>query len=1038
MKNTVRQLGDKNRDWLISALKSAGDAILTANRDGLIDFVNNEAVNILGKSYDVLNKRLIFDEIQIFNELDKPVILFPEKNFEKNFSLPRGAYFLDKNGGKHYVSARSSFLQSDEGEFYGYIIVFREITQIVVKKKEVDRERLKLLKIFDILPNGMISIDKKCEIIDVNQSFLKIFNLSKKPEKGSKFGDVIACVNSEAEGCGASANCTNCNARKAFTEIINEKEIIENQRVEMDIRRNGLISTIILSLNLTRLEFKYDIDYIVTIEDITKRIKYQEDLKSARAESLRLLDSLPVMVYRLDRQFQCDFINLTFKSVFPIDEGSFISSLKERMNKEDYHKFRNKLFNSIINEAPFKINLKLSHKGDERYFIGVGHPYYDERNCYCGIVGLFLDVNDTRVAERNLLNSRRKYQLLFDSLVSSFCYFKGIYDEHNILLDAEIRELNFASEEIFDVKKNQMIGKRLTEMSFLSESDKCKALHFFNNTLTTGQERNLIEYYLEGLNRWIEYSIYSPEPGYIALLVTDIDSKKRTELKLKHAMERSETANRAKSEFLANMSHEIRTPLNGIMGMIDLTMMESLSEEQRDNLLTAKECIYSLIGIINDVLDFSKVEAGRLMIENQDFDLIELLETTVKTHKIHATEKNLELKIHYRSLPQPALHGDPNRIKQILNNLISNAIKFTEKGGVTIVVNEEYARESVIILNVTVEDTGIGIEPENFELLFKSFTQIDGSYTRQYGGTGLGLVITQKLLDMMDGSIRFDSVPSQGSRFHIKIPLQSTQIGHKIKFKQNPQMSLENYLVLLVEDDRVNQIVIEKMLSSFGIQVDTARNGREGIEKAYHRKYDLILMDVQMPIMDGIEATKIIRNKNKDQESSKNTSTPIIALTAFALEGDQLIFKKSGMNDYASKPVERNQLFHLLSQYLDNDDENLNEGGHSYSELTTKEISLTKSDCEEVNACLTQIENLFEQENYIVLEIIAHQLKAMFEKMDAQELKSLTFKMELVIRKKRLVEVVELFKRICESWKLLSSDEYKEVNMHEEYINRRG
>jgi signal transduction histidine kinase len=482
------------------------------------------------------------------------------------------------------------------------------------------------------------------------------------------------------------------------------------------------------------------------------------------------------------------------------------------------------------------------------------------------------------------------------------------------------------------------------------------------------------------------------------------------------------------------MSHEIRTPLNGIMGMIDLTMLDSLSDEQQDNLITAKDCIYSLIGIINDVLDFSKIEAGQMMLELQDFDLIQLLETTIKTHKRHAIEKKLALKLFYNNVFKTNLNGDAKRLKQVLNNLISNAIKFTEKGEVTVFVTEEVQKGKEIILNITVEDTGIGIEAENYDLLFKSFTQIDGSYTRQYGGTGLGLVITQKLLNMMDGNIRFDSVPGSGSRFHISVPLKEKIQKDKPKAHEGLEMCLKNQSILLVEDDRVNQIVMEKMLESFSICVDLAQNGKEGVEKAKQKKYDLILMDVQMPVMDGIQATKQIREKDKNR--NLNAQTPIIALTAFALEGDRTLFKNSGMDDYVSKPVERQQLFKLLMRYLKSDfkNEKIVEPSKVHS---SKEVLFNQELAHEISESINEIEKIYNQENYLLLEIIAHQLKEMFERINAEELRSLTFKLELAIRKKKATDALAMLENIKKNWEIMNSLIFKNGEADEKNTNRR-
>lgn len=551
------------------------------------------------------------------------------------------------------------------------------------------------------------------------------------------------------------------------------------------------------------------------------------------------------------------------------------------------------------------------------------------------------------------------------------------------------------------------------------------------------------------LKKWVEASIYSPEAGYIAVLSSDMDSKKKTEIKLKQAIARSEEANRAKSEFLANMSHEIRTPLNGIVGMIDLTALEPLTEEQQDNLQTAKVCVSSLIGIINDILDFAKMEAGKLMINPMSFNLMDLIESTVKTHKKHALEKGLDLSVDYHSIISNFVIGDSMRLKQIINNLLSNAIKFTNTGSVKITVSQESAPEKAdeIIQKISIADTGIGIDVKDYSMLFKSFTQIDGSYTREYGGTGLGLVITKQLLEMMGGGVTFSSQLGVGSTFSVFLPMLATKKSGQSARDFQEDAHFSGQQILLVEDDRVNQIVVTKMLKSMGAVIDVAGNGVAGLDAASQNKYDLILMDIQMPKMDGLEATRIIRGRQKNnrsdgnmyqQENHLNQKTPIIALTAFALKGDEASFKASGMDDYLSKPVDRFEMQRLLKKYLSNKQQSKN---HSVPLATSNtdvqmrlvpEAVLTKppkpngQDQDAVKQKIDQLHQLLDQENLVLMEVIAHQLKGIFERMNAEELKNLVFKMELAIRKSRIVAVSEYLEQIAAIWLTMNAGAARE------------
>lgn len=326
-------------------------------------------------------------------------------------------------------------------------------------------------------------------------------------------------------------------------------------------------------------------------------------------------------------------------------------------------------------------------------------------------------------------------------------------------------------------------------------------------------------------------------------------------------------------------------------------------------------------------------------------------------------------------------------------------------------------------------------------MLFKSFTQIDGSYTREYGGTGLGLVITRQLLEMMGGSVTFSSQLGVGSTFTIFIPMLFTKKSGETAVDSGEEISFIGSWVLLVEDDRVNQIVIAKMLESLGATVDVAANGAEGVQAAAQKVYDVILMDVQMPVMDGIQATRMIRGWTQSSAptvnvkvSGLNQKTPIIALTAFALKGDEAIFKASGMDGYLSKPLDRYQMQMLLKEYL---------GNHENTEVTqmealissfyekdqdlmrsglTAENTIDEQQKVTVNQKIESLNQLLDQGNLMLMEVIAHQLKGVFEQMNAVELKNLVFKMELEIRKDRVEKVAGYLKRITEIWLLMKAD----------------
>lgn len=988
------------------AVESAGSGILIINAEGYVTFVNTYAAEILGQPEQSIIGCLASELIVLVDYVTSQKINMPFENLYEsgqNFSMDKRAILITPNQKECYIEGALvplGLVKLDETTRCHWMFSFRNITQFIADHDDLK----KFSKAVDQLISTVIITDRSYILEYVNPRFYYMTGVPGDEVLGKHLAD-IPLLGEFHEGSFERISSTIEKDGRWFGEI-------------KGINKFGREYWLFINATSIYNDLKVATHYVFIIDDVTDRKLYEIELRNERRRLEAIFKNAPVGMIFLNQDSRIVSINEVGAAMFGHTSIDVIGQMmcdiltceNKKLHNPKYcqkcfigsHVVRALEYGELIQGQEFMQTITLDENPILKWFKCSISPMIVEKNKYALVI--VEDITKTKETASELEENEKRLRLITNNMLDLIT---------QVNLNGQIIYVSPSHESILGYKSEYLLQKNLFE--FMHPEDLENVLARFKQRIATWSNFTT-EFRVrkqDGDYLWMESvgNVVSDDNGTISIVYVsrDISVKKQAEYEIIRSRERAIEASQAKSQFLANMSHEIRTPLNGIIGMTNLTLMSDIHSEHRENLSMVKNSAISLLNIINDVLDFSKIEAGKVAIEKIRFNLYDIVHRVIKPLKVSALQKNIDLKVEIADDVPEYVHGDPVRISQVLNNLISNGIKFTESGYVKLILSSTESVDDHTDIHFTVEDTGIGIEDSDIERIFKSFSQADGTITRKYGGTGLGLSISKMLVELMGGKLEVISKFKKGSKFNFTISFKNAT-GNLEFLETEDDLVFENMFskklkILVCEDEKVNQRFILRLLGKQGHEVDLAENGMEGIHLLQQKTYDVVLMDIQMPVMDGISAVSVIRNE-------LNLSVPVIAVTAYALKGDRERFIKAGMNAYISKPIHIKEFYETLNTVTKN--------GNKVIEDTLLEKMLSQ-DCSDISIKMEEYEPLInelrlflEKQEGEMIERLSHRLKNQFEEDNAVRLKRVAMKLELAARRSAFEEANKYFVQLID------------------------
>ncbi len=901
-------------------VEDVSDIIYKIDLKGLFVYANQIAIRAMNMGErEIIG--LHFTEF-IRSDYRKNAGRFYKEQFENRTSTTYYEFIAVTGTGEEVWIGQNVKLIYEEGRVCGMQAVGRDITNIKKSQIELTIALSRMSSLITNLNTGILLESSDHKIVLVNDKFCEIFGIPAKPEQ------LVGrdCSNSEQ----VKHLFVNPDRFESdISSLINKREKVIGQELIMNngnIYERDFIPIIVGDEYLGHL-WQY--------KDVTKVRGYEIKIREQKIFYETIINAVPADLVVFDENRKYQFVNpLSVKD--PVMRQWLIGK-----DDYDYCKYtgkdikiaegREKIFYDAVNKKePIQLYEEITNKvGEIECHLRIMNPIYDNKGKLKYVLGYGVNITSVKLAERELQKAKELAETMYkaqQAVNKELANYKYAFDQSSIVAITDQKGIiRYANDNFCKISKfspEELIGQ---DHRIISSGYHTK--EYIRNLWTTiangkvwkGEFKNKAK---DGIIYWVDATIipFLDEKGKIYQYVAvrfDITERKKIETDLIQAKELAEYLAHTKDQFLASMSHEIRTPLNGIIGFTKILLKNGLTEKQRKYMDAVKISSDVLLVLINDILDLAKIEAGKMTIEETELKLSNLVGSIFATFELRLEEKELKVTQQYDKRIPKILLGDSVRITQVFLNLINNAIKFTNNGGnIGVSVNLKNQNEEKAIIEIIVSDTGIGIPADKLETIFDPFTQSSSHTARRYGGTGLGLSIVKRLMDLMGGTISVKSQMNMGSTFTVSLPLKkttATEIFIERTVSQAETLKrLGKLKILIVEDIPINQFLAQTIMHNFGFETDTADNGKIAIELLEKNNYDLILMDLMMPEMDGYEATEHIRLKMQPPKST----IPIIALTADITQTDMKQCVEVGMNEYVSKPINETDLLDKIARLV--------------------------------------------------------------------------------------------------------------------------